>query len=142
MSPVFLSVEEILEFQEDQIQQHGGSLGLRDMGMLQSAVAMPQTAFGGQYAHSDIFEMAAAYLFHLAQNHPFVDGSKRVAAVSCMTFLASNGLEPKLSEDELVSLTLSTAEGKASKSSIAEFLRTRSRPTRPAKRPRRGRKRP
>jgi len=142
MTPVFLSVEEILEFHEDQIQRHGGSLGVRDMGMLQSAVAMPQTAFGGQFAHSDLFEMAAAYLFHIAQNHPFVDGNKRVAAVSCVTFLSSNGLEPEMSDEELVSLTLSTAEGKASKSAIAEYLRSHTRPARPAKRSRRGRKRP
>jgi death-on-curing protein len=94
---------------------------------------MPQASFGGQFAHSDLHEMAAAYLFHIAQNHPFVDGNKRVAAAVCVTFLASNGIEPTMTDAELVSLTLSTAEGKSSKSGIAEFLRSHSRlATRPA----------
>jgi death-on-curing protein len=140
VDPVFLTVEEILEFHEDQIRAHGGSLGVRDMGMLQSAVAMPRSAFGGQFAHSDLHEMAAAYLFHIAQNHPFIDGNKRAAAVACVTFLASNGLEPTMSDAELVELTLSTAEGKRSKSAIAEFLRAHTRSGRPAAKPGRGRR--
>lgn len=140
MNPVFITVEDALEFHEDQIQVHGGSPGVRDMGLLQSAIAMPQASFGGQFAHSDLHEMAAAYLFHIAQNHPFVDGNKRVAAAVCVTFLASNGIEPTMTDAELVNLTLSAAEGKSSKSRIAEFLRSHSRSAKRRASPRRGRK--
>ncbi|MBI3855807.1 MAG: Fic family protein, partial [Planctomycetes bacterium] len=77
MTLLFLSTESVQRIHEDQIQRYGGSLGIRDMGLLESAVAMPQAGSGGQYFHTDLYEMAAAYLFHLVKNHPFVDGNKR-----------------------------------------------------------------
>jgi death-on-curing protein len=74
MEIVFLSFAEVIEIHQDQIHRYGGESGLRDMELLKSALGMPSATFGGQFLHTDIYEMAAAYLFHLVQNHPFVDG--------------------------------------------------------------------
>jgi death-on-curing protein len=73
--PDFLTLDEILEIHDDQILRYGGDVGIRDWGLLESAIAMPQQSFGGQYLHKDIFEMAAAYAFHLAESQAFVDGT-------------------------------------------------------------------
>jgi death on curing protein len=127
MTPQFLLLEEVLLFQKDQVDLYGGSVGVRDMGLLESAVAMPQAAFGGQFLHADVFEMSAAYLFHIAQNHPFVDGNKRVALVATAAFLYLNGHELTATNEEAVSLTLSVARGEMPKSAVAEFLRKHSR---------------
>ena len=82
--PEFLALDEILEIHDDQIQRYGGDAGIRDRGLLESAIAMPQQSFGGQYLHKDIFEMAAAYAFHLAESQAFVDGSKRTGLAGRM----------------------------------------------------------
>lgn len=82
-------------------------------------------AYGGAYLHADIHEMAAAYLYHLVQNHPFLDGNKRIGAAAAIVFLAINDIEIEADEDGLVELTLSVAEGKAGKGDIAQFFRTR-----------------
>ena len=79
MRPLFLTLEEVREIHIDQIERYGGGPGIRDISLLQSAIAMPAAGFGEQYLHGDLFEMAAAYLFHLVQNHPFVDGNKNLA---------------------------------------------------------------
>ena len=81
MNPIFLSLAEVLEIHRDQIERYGGDPGIRDLDLLQSALAIPAAGFGGQYLHNDLYEMAAAYLFHITQNHPFVDGNKRTGAV-------------------------------------------------------------
>ena len=70
MTPEFLSLAEALEIHRDQIERYGGNTGIRDLGLLQSALAMPAAGFGERYLHTDLFEMAAAYLFHIVQNHP------------------------------------------------------------------------
>ena len=80
MEPLFLTVDEVLEIHEEQIERYGGSSGLRDAAALESAVATPQATFGGEFLHTSIPAMAAAYLYHLCQNHPFTDGKKRVGA--------------------------------------------------------------
>ena len=120
--PVFLSIDQVLELHKHQIERYGGSEGVRDLGLLESAVAAPQASFGGTWLHDSIEEMAAAYLYHLAQNHPFVDGNKRIAAVSMIVFLRLNDLTPTFSADELVELTLSVAAGKTSKPEVGVFL--------------------
>lgn len=128
MAPTFLTLAEVMEIHQDQIRRYGGSPGVRDLGLLQSAVAMPAAAFGGQYLHADLCEMAAAYLFHLVQNHPFVDGNKRVGAVACDVFLALNGLCLQAGEDEFEQLVMTVACGEKSKSAVAEFLRANTAP--------------
>jgi death-on-curing protein len=127
----FLEIEELLEIHPDQIARYGGASGLRDMGLLQSALAMPQAGSGGQYFHADVFEMAAAYLYHIAGNHPFVDGNKRVALAAALTFLALNGVALGAGVAAAIeTLVRAVASGNATKADAAAFLRKhgRSRP--------------
>jgi len=119
----FLSIEAIQEIHENQIRLYGGSMGVRDQGLLESALAMPKATFGGYYLHEDIFQMAAAYLFHLVQNHPFIDGNKRVGLASALTFLKINDIEVITDEDEAAELVLEVAQGRIGKVAIAQFLR-------------------
>ena len=123
MTPRFLTPEEVIEIHADQIERYGGSPGTRDKDLLQSAVAMPESGFGEHYLHTDLFEMAAAYLFHLIQNHPFMDGNKRVGAMAAFTFLKLNGLTLTAKDTEFESIILSVAQGKMGKAGVAEFLR-------------------
>jgi death-on-curing protein len=124
---VFLTLEEVVAIHRDQIDRYGGSMGVRDWGLLQSAAAMPAAAFGGQYVHTDVHEMAAAYLFHIVQNHPFIDGNKRVGAVAADVFLALNDWQLFAVQNDYAELVLSVARGEASKSAAAEFFRAHSR---------------
>lgn len=126
MEPLFLTLEEVIAIHRDQIDRYGGSAGVRDWGLLKSAAAMPAAAFGGQFLHADLCEMAAAYLFHLVQNHPFIDGNKRVGAVAADVFLSLNEMTLTASEDDYAELVLAVARGEMSKSAAAEFLRTHS----------------
>ncbi len=123
MATQFLDIEDVLEIHAGQIASYGGSVGLRDRGLLESALAMPQASFGGELLHCDIFEMAAAYLFHLVLNHPFIDGNKRVALECSLVFLEINEVSIEASDDELVDLTLAAAQGESSKQQIADFFR-------------------
>lgn len=122
-APVFLDLDQVLALHADQIARYGGSLGVRDLGLLQSAIAMPRAAFGGQLLHSTLPEMAAAYLFHLVQNHAFVDGNKRIGLATAIAFLGLNDLWLEAAPDELVELVLSVANGKSGKPEIAVFIR-------------------
>ena len=122
MPPVFLTIAEVIEIHRDQIQRYGGRPGIRDVGLLESAVAMPQAAMGGEYLHGDLFEMAAAYLFHIVKNHPFMDGNKRTGAVAALVFLEVNGMKSELNEVKLVNIVVSVAEEKAPKHDVAAFL--------------------
>jgi len=119
----FLTLDDVLETHIEQIETYGGSYGTRDLGLLKSALAQPEAMFGGQYLHADLFEMAAAYLFHLVMNHPFLDGNKRVGLESALLFLEINEQSIEVTDDELVTLVLQTAEGQATKQQIAEFFR-------------------
>lgn len=96
---------------------------------MQTALALPQATFDGQYLHADLFDMAAAYLFHIARNDPFLDGNKRTGAATAIVFLALNDLENEADEEGLVELALAVACGTVGKPEIAEFFRTRARPT-------------
>ncbi len=128
MDPLFLTLDEVLEMHTQQIDLYGGEDGVRDPAELESAVATPMASFGGEFLHPTIPSMAAAYLFHLCQNHPFVDGNKRTGANAAITFLLINDWEPDFSEDELVDLVLSVASGVIAKSALAERFEARCRP--------------
>ena len=80
LNPRFLTKEYVTAIHADQINKYGGGQGLRDVGLLESALAQPRATFGGEWLHPTLFDMAAAYLFHLVENHPFLDGNKRVGA--------------------------------------------------------------
>ncbi len=126
-APVFLGLDEVLEIHRDQIERYGGAAGVRDMGLLQSALAMPQAGAGGRFFHTDLFEMAAAYLFFIVKNHPFVDGNKRVGAMAAFTFLKVNGFTLDASDRAFEHLVLSTAAGGVDKAAIAAFIRKHTR---------------
>ncbi len=124
--PVFLDIEEILLIHLDQIRRYGGTPEVRDVGLLESAAAMPRAGARGKYFHSDVFEMAAAYLFHITRNHPFADGNKRTGAAA-LVFLDLNGIRIKTPHAALVQLVRKVAEGRADKSVIAAFFRRHAR---------------
>lgn len=121
---IFLSLDDILESHQNQIETYGGGQGIRDIGLLESAIAQPEACFGGQFLHADVFEMAAAYLYHLVMNHPFVDGNKRVGLEAALIFLEVNDQRLNASDEELVDLVLKTTMGQVGKPEIAEFFRT------------------
>ncbi len=128
MDPVFLTLDEVLEIHRDQIARYGGSEGIRDIGLLNSAIAMPAASFANQFLHTDLFEMAAAYLFHLVQNHPFIDGNKRVGAAAANVFMFLNDIHFAPDENEYTKLVLGVAKGEVKKAAIVEFLRSNSKP--------------
>jgi len=128
VKPVFLTLDEVLALHADQIDRYGGRLGVRAVELLESALAVPATTFGGRYLHGDLYEMAAAYLFHLVKNHPFVDGNKRTGLMAMLVFLGLNGLRIEASEDELADLVLAAADGRISKAEIAVFVKDHARP--------------
>jgi death-on-curing protein len=123
MDPVFLTLDEVLALHSDQIRRYGGSGGIRDRALLSSALGTASATFGGAFLHQSLMEMAAAYLFHIAQNHPFVDGNKRTALAAALVFLLLNEVEIDSSEDDLTELVLGVAEGKITKSEVAVFLK-------------------
>lgn len=120
----FLTLDDVLETHAFQIMTYGGGDGVRDLGLLESALAQPEASFDGQFLHADIFSMAAAYLFHIVSNHPFVDGNKRVGLEVALIFLELNGIELLASDSELVDLVLATATGQLTKDEIAKFFRS------------------
>lgn len=120
---LFLTLAEVIEIHSDQIKRYGGSHGIRDMNLLSSAIAMPHASFHGEFLHSDIYEMAAAYAFHLCNNHPFVDGNKRAALASALVFLELNGINISDPKGRLYEGMLGLAEGKLKKDEFAGILR-------------------
>ena len=122
--------DEALLIHFDQVRRYGGSRGLRDLGLLRSALAMPRASFGGVYLHPSRAEMAAAYLFHIARNHPFLDGNKRAALATALAFLWVNGQRLEASGDELAELVLGVAAGTVGKADAAVFIARRLRPMR------------
>ena len=124
MNPVFLSLEDILEIHAAQAERFGGDTGLRDAGLLDSAIVQPMMTFGGQFVHEDLPAMAAAYLFHIVSNHPFVDGNKCTGYLAALVFLEINGVELACDSDELYlyELTLGVARGDANKGMVVNFF--------------------
>jgi death on curing protein len=104
---------------------HGGAEGLRDAALLESAVAAPQATLSGEPLIKDPVEVAAAYLFHLCRNHPFLDGNKRTALATCLVFLSENGLLPteELEADAWERLTVDVAAGRLDRAGTTERLR-------------------
>jgi death-on-curing protein len=121
MTPHFLDLWHVLQARQRPIERYGGSAGIRDPGLLHSAISMPQASFGGEYLHKDVFDMAAAYLYHIIQNHPFVDGNKRAGAAAAIIFLAMNDIQIEADEEGLVNITLRVATGESGKSELADF---------------------
>lgn len=123
MTPKFLTLAEALEIHRDQMIRYGGSQNIRDLELLKSALGMAPTTFDKKFLHTDIHEMAAAYLFHIIKNHPFVDGNKRVGVVAALVFLSLNGYEFDAPEDELAETAIAVATGKLDKADLTVFIR-------------------
>jgi len=119
----FLTLDEVLALHADQIRRYGGARGLRDLALLQSAIAMPEASYEGEFLHGSLFEMAAAHLFHMARNHPFVDGNKRTALMCALVFLGLTGQRLEAAPDGLYALVDGVASGRADKADVAVFLR-------------------
>ena len=96
---------------------------MRDPGLLESAVDTPRSSFDGVSLHKAIFEMAAAYLYHIVKNHPFVDGNKRTGTVAAMSFLEINGIDVEADESMVVDVVIAVATGRMTKPEVASFLR-------------------
>ncbi len=111
MNPRFLSVEEVLKLHARQLARYGGGEGIRDQGLLESAVAQPCASFGGAWMHPTLTEMAGAYVFHIVSNHPFVDGNKRAGLLAALTFLWINGVTVRGQSERLYDLTMAIAQG-------------------------------
>jgi death-on-curing protein len=124
----FLTTDDVLDLHADQIAAFGGSPGVRDLGLLQSAVAMPQGGFGGTFAHEFPHEMAAAYLFHIAANHPFVDGNKRTGLAAALVFLEMNDYTLEADQTAVGDLVLEVAAGRLDKQGVAAFFKAHVRP--------------
>jgi death-on-curing protein len=118
-----LTVEVVREIHAEAISAFGGSHGIRDQALLESAVAAPQASFGGRSPYADIIEVAAAYLFYLCRNHPFIDGNKRTALGACLVFLRLNGAEPKPDGAEWEELTLAVAASVIDRDEATDRLR-------------------
>jgi death on curing protein len=127
MDPVFLSLSEVLAIHRDQVVRYGGAAGIRDFELLKSALGMPSATYGGQFLHTDVFEMAAAYLFHLVKNHHFIDGNKRVGAVASLVFLYLNGFDFDAAENDLAEMVQAVARGDLDKADVAVFIRRHTR---------------
>ena len=121
--PEFLTLDEVLGIHADQIHRYGGASGLRDLGLLQSALSMPQTTFDDEFLHGTVFEMAAAYLFHLARNYPVVDGNKRTALMCALVLLGLNGYRLDAEPEALYRLVDGVASGEVDKADVSVFLR-------------------
>jgi death on curing protein len=123
MEIAFLTLEDVLALHDELIQRYGGAPGIRDAGLLEAALAMPQAGFGGQYFHQFPHEMGAAYLFHLVRNHAFVDGNKRVALACAILFFKINQVPYSITEAEAVEITISAASGQIDKDAVTAFFR-------------------
>ncbi len=122
--PIHLTVERVREIHQQAIDRFGGSNGLRDYSLLESAVSAPQATFGGESLYEDMVEIAAAYLFYLCRNHPFIDGNKRVALGACIVFLKINGFKLKTDGPEWESLTIDVAASRLDRYQTTKRLRT------------------
>lgn len=122
LTPKFLSASETLDIHTRQIKRFGGTAGIRDEGLLESALAQPQATFGGEFLHTTIYEQAAAYLYHLAKNHPFLDGNKRTAFAVMDTFLRVNGSTLVMADEQAYTLVQDVVNGCVNKTELAALL--------------------
>jgi death-on-curing protein len=117
----FLTLSELLLILDDQIQNYGGLYGIRDINLLSSAIYMPESSFQGAYLHKTVPAMAAAYAFHICQNHPFIDGNKRVALASSLVFLDIKGYELNCKDETLYNIIMDVAKGETKKEELIKF---------------------
>ena len=123
----FFSLNTAMSIHQDLVDTYGGSQGVRDKELLISALAQVKSTFNGEYLHKSIYEMAAAYLFHIIQNHPFIDGKKRTGIMLAMIFQSLHGIDMNCEEKQLDQYVFRVANGKESKKEISSWLEKNSR---------------
>jgi death-on-curing protein len=126
--PVFIPKKVIILLHEQLIDRYGGTTGVRDENLLESAIEQPKTTFDGAFLHESLYDMAAAYGFHLCMNHPFLDGNKRIALVAMDVFLQKNGYEIIASEEETYEVMMKLSTGQLTKEALASWLKANSEP--------------
>ncbi|HPS59332.1 MAG TPA: type II toxin-antitoxin system death-on-curing family toxin [Spirochaetota bacterium] len=119
----FLTLAEVVEIHKNQVELYGGDPLIRDFNLLNSAIYFPQSTFDGHLLHGDIYGMAASYIYHICQNHPFLDGNKRTALVCGLIFLDMNGIEIDDPPGLLYRMMMKVASGRCPKNEIAETLK-------------------
>ena len=124
LKPVFLTLKEVMDIHDDMVRRFGGKRGIRDSALLESSLTMPRAGIVGQYLHVDVFEMAAAYLFHFCRNRPFFSANDRTAVTTALVFLRMNGQEIHANALELHDLLNAIVQHKADKEIAAWFLRS------------------
>lgn len=122
MEITFLASAEVIRINKDQINRYGGLLGVRDLNLLESALANPMATFEGQFLHGDIFQMAGAYAYSIIKNHPFLDGNKRTGLITALLFLACNGYLIEES-DALYNMAVKVADGTCFQDEVAQFFK-------------------
>ncbi len=118
----YLTLIEVLELHRRIIQQSGGALGVRDLGLLESAIAQPRMTFSGEELYTSLIEKAAALGFSIIMNHPFIDGNKRTGHAALETFLILNGMEISVSVDEQENVILAITSGATSREAFVKWL--------------------
>jgi death-on-curing protein len=132
LPPTFLTTEDVIDIHRDQIDRYGGTGGIRDLGLLDSAVHVPRGTTGGEYLLPNLFEMAGAMMYSLIQNHAFIDGNKRVGVAAALVFLSINGVEIRQDDDALYRLAIAVATGVAWRGEIADYFKSRAEPAAPS----------
>ena len=121
---IFLTLAEVIDIHADQVERYGGQKGIRDTNLLSSALAMPQSSFEGHFLHPTLFDMAAAYAYHLSQNHPFIDWNKRTGLAASLVFLELNGTSVVDPKGQLYEAIMTMAAGKLNKEELAAIIRS------------------
>lgn len=119
---IFLTIEEVIQIHDELVSEYGGLHGIRDMGLLVSAIEMPKATMFGECLHESVFDKASAYLYHIVCNHAFLDGNKRTGAATTLIFLRQNGCKTKFNMKEFEELVCEVAQGNISKEAISKFL--------------------
>lgn len=122
-APDFLTLADVVEIHKDQIILYGGEYGIRDIRLLESALAQPEASFAGEWLHADLYEMSSAYAFHICMNHPFLDGNKRAALASALVFLEINHVSLLDPGEKLRKAMLQMADSQMSKKDFAALLK-------------------
>lgn len=127
-SITFIPKELIIYFYDQLVQNYGGAYGIRDEKLLDSALEQPKATYGGNYLHDTLMKMAAAYGYHLCNNHPFVDGNKRIALIAMDVFLQRNGFEIVATEKEAYQIMILLSSGRLSKNNLVTWLENNTSP--------------
>jgi death-on-curing protein len=125
----YLTLGEVVELHDRILEETGGATGIRELGLLESALAQPKATFGGSELHPTLVDKAAALGFSLVANHPFIDGNKRIGHAAMETVLLLNHLEGDGAVDEQERLMLDVAAGHTTRSALAELLKAHTKPT-------------